>query len=66
MERITLRLATPIGDALRERAQLTDRSVSGEIRQALRQYLATPINSEGAPAGASAKTSDAPAHHAAG
>lgn len=39
MEHITARVESHLAEALRRRAELNDRSLSAELRQALRFYL---------------------------
>lgn len=53
---VATKLPADLAAALKQRATQTDRSVSAEIRTALRAHLS--LNSEAAPAGGSAEVSD--------
>lgn len=55
-----------LANALRARARAGDRTVSAEIRRALRAHLLSTDSSEAAPAGGFAKTREDGARHAAG
>lgn len=62
---LTFKTSEDLAAAVRRRAAQTDRTVSAEIRRALRAHLSTPEMSEAAPAGGSTKASDEAARHAA-